>query len=97
VQIFLKFVNFYRKFIKEFFRVADALSALLKRSDKNKFHIFFEFTSNAKKSFEKLRQAFFTTSLFRHFDLNRKIKFETNASNFAISEIIFQLNEAIEQ
>ncbi len=97
VQIFLRFINFYRRFIKEFFRVANALSALLKRSDKNKFHIFFEFTSNAKKSFEKLRQAFFTTSLFRHFDSNRKIKLETDASNFVISEIIFQLNEAIEQ
>ncbi len=97
VQIFLRFANFYRRFIKEFFRVADALSALLKKSDKNKFHIFFEFTSDAKESFEKLRQAFFTASLLRHFDSNRKIKLETDASDFAISEIISQLNEAIEQ
>ncbi len=97
MQIFLRFINFYKRFIKEFFRIANALFALLKKSDKNKFHIFFEFTSDAKKSFEKLRQAFFTASLFRHFDSNRKIKLETNASNFVISEIIFQLNEAIEQ
>ncbi len=97
VQIFLKFVNFYKRFIKEFSRVANALFALLKESDKDKFHIFFEFISNAKKSFEKLRQAFFTASLFHHFDLNRKIKLKTNASDFAISRIIFQLNEAIKQ
>jgi hypothetical protein len=97
VQIFLRFVNFYRRFIKEFSRVANALSALLKKSDKDKFHILFEFTSDAKKSFEKLRQIFFTASLFRHFDLNRKIKFETDASDFVISRIISQLNEAIEQ
>jgi hypothetical protein len=97
VQIFLKFANFYKRFIKEFYRVANALSALLKKSDKNKFHILFEFISDAKKSFEKLRQAFFTASLLRHFDSNRKIKFETDASNFAISKIIFQLNETIEQ
>jgi hypothetical protein len=96
VQIFLKFVNFYKKFIKEFFRVANALSALLKKNDKDKFHIFFEFISNAKKSFKKLRQAFFTASLLRHFDSNRKIKFEIDASNFVISEIISQLNETIE-
>jgi hypothetical protein len=97
VQIFLRFANFYRRFIKEFFRVADALSALLKKSDKDKFHILFEFTSDAKKSFEKLRQVFLTASLLRHFDSNRKIKLETDASDFAISEIISQLNEAIEQ
>jgi hypothetical protein len=89
VQIFLRFVNFYRKFIKEFSRIANALFALLKKSDKNKFHIFFEFISNAKRSFEKLRQIFFTASLLRHFDSNRKIKLETDASDFAISEIIF--------
>jgi hypothetical protein len=55
VQIFLKFVNFYRKFIKKFFRVANALFALLKKNDKNKFHILFEFTSDAKKSFKKFQ------------------------------------------
>jgi hypothetical protein len=97
VQIFLKFINFYTRFIKKLFRVADALSALWKKSDKDKFYTFFEFISNAKKSFEKLRQTFFTTSLFRHFDSNRKIKFETNVLNFVISEIIFQLIEMIEQ
>ncbi len=89
VQIFLRFVNFYRRFIKKFFRVANALFALLKNDDKDKFHIFFEFISDAKKSFEKFRQIFFTTSLLRHFDSNRKIKFETDASDFVISEIIF--------
>jgi hypothetical protein len=89
MQIFLKFVNFYKRFIKEFFRVANALFALLKKSDKNKFHIFFEFISNAKKSFKKFRQAFFTATLLRHFDSNRKIKLETDASNFVISKIIF--------
>jgi hypothetical protein len=89
VQIFLKFVNFYIKFIKEFFRVANALFALLKKNDKNKFHTFFKFILNAKESFKKLRQVFFTASLFRHFDSNQKIKFKANASNFAISEIIF--------
>ncbi len=55
VQIFLKFINFYKRFIKEFSRVTNALFALLKKNDKNKFHIFFEFISDAKKSFEKLR------------------------------------------
>jgi hypothetical protein len=40
VQIFLKFVNLYKKFIKAFFRVADVMFAFLKSKNKNKFHIF---------------------------------------------------------
>jgi hypothetical protein len=97
VQIFSKFVNFYKKFIKTFSRVANAMFALLKNNDKNKFYTFFVFISEARKSFERFRKTFFTTSLFHHFNLNRKIKFETNASDFVISKIIFQLNEVIEQ
>jgi hypothetical protein len=97
VQIFLKFVNFYRRFIKAFSRIANAMFALLKRSDKDKFHISFEFTSKTRKFFERFRKVFITTSLLRHFDSNRKIKLETDASNFVISKIIFQLYEEIEQ
>jgi hypothetical protein len=88
VQIFLKFINFYKRFIKAFSRIADAMSALFKRSDKDKFHISFEFISKAREFFERLRKVFITTFLFRHFDSNRKIKLQTDASDFAISKII---------
>jgi hypothetical protein len=71
--------------------------ALFKKSDKDKFHISFEFTSEAREFFEKFRKIFITTLLLRHFDSNRKIKLETNASDFVISKIISQLNEKIEQ
>jgi hypothetical protein len=67
------------------------------RSDKDKFHIFFILTSKARELFEKLRKVFLTTSLLRHFDLDRKIKLKTNASKFVISRIISQLNETFEQ
>ncbi len=97
VQIFLEFVNFYKRFIEAFSRVADAMSALLKSNDKDKFHIFFVFTSEARESFEKFRKIFLTTLLLCHFDSNRKIKLETDASDFVISKIISQLNEVIEQ
>ncbi len=89
MQIFLKFVNFYKRFIKAFSRFVNAMFAFLKNNDKDKFHIFFVFTLKARKSFEKLQKTFFTASLFRHFDSNRKIKFETNALNFVLSKIIF--------
>ncbi len=97
MQIFLKFVNFYRRFIKAFSCVANTMFAFLKSNDKNKFHILFVFISQTRKSFERFRKVFFTALLFRHFDSNRKIKFKTNASDFVISKIIFQLNKAIEQ
>jgi hypothetical protein len=97
VQVFLDFANFYRRFIKDFSRIAFALCALLKESDKDKFHIFFVLTLKAKEFFEKLRKAFLTASLLRHFDSDRKIKLKTDASKFVISRIISQLNETFKQ
>ncbi len=55
------------------------------------------FISKTRKSFKKFRKTFFTTSLFRYLDLNKKIKFKVNALNFVISKIIFLLNEMIKQ
>ncbi len=97
MQVFFDFANFYKRFIKDFSRIAFALCALLKKSDKDKFHISFVLTSKTKKFFEKLRKAFLTASLLRHFDSDRKIKLKTNASRFAISRIISQMNETFEQ
>jgi hypothetical protein len=97
VQVFFNFANFYKRFIKNFSRIVFALCALLKENDKNKFHISFVLTSKARKFFEKLRKAFLTTFLFRHFDLNRKIKLKINASRFVILKIISQLNETFKQ
>jgi hypothetical protein len=40
VQIFLKFVNFYKKFIKKFLSRCKRVVCVFKKNDKNKFHIF---------------------------------------------------------
>ncbi len=48
-------------------------------------------TSEAKKAFTKLRQAFIETPILNYFDLERHIQIETDASGYAISEILSQL------
>ena len=49
-------------------------------------------TSGAKKTFTELRQAFIKAPIFHHFDPERHIRVETDASGYAIGEVLSQLN-----
>ncbi len=48
-------------------------------------------TSESKKAFTKLRQAFVEAPIRNYFDLERHIQIETDASGYAISRILSQL------
>ena len=48
-------------------------------------------TPGARKAFIKLRQAFIKVPILHHFDLERHIRVETNASGYAIGGVLSQL------
>ena len=45
-------------------------------------------TSGARKTFTKLRQAFIKAPILHHFDPERHIRVETDASNYAIGGVL---------
>ena len=49
-------------------------------------------TPNVKKAFNYLRLAFIKAPILRHFDLESYVRIKTNASGYAIGEILSQLN-----
>ena len=49
-------------------------------------------TPDTKKAFDHLRLAFIKASILRHFDLESYIRIETDASSYAISRMLSQLN-----
>jgi hypothetical protein len=83
--------NFYRRFIKDFSRIARNFIAILQSDVKNKFSSSLKIISKARIVFEILKKAFITTSMLRHFDSKKKIKLKIDAFEFVISEIISQL------
>ncbi len=98
VQSFLGFANFYRRFVKEFSRIAhplmDTTKGEAKRTNKDLALRKKDFLMpKARRSFQEL-VATFTHPLFLvHFDLKRRIRLETNASGYAISTILSQKQE----
>jgi len=84
VQSFLGFANFYRRFIQDYSRVARPLTKLTKKTDK------WTWNEEAETAFKDLKQRFTTAPILAHFDAQRPVLIETDASDFAIGAVLSQ-------
>ena len=82
VQSFLGFCNFYRRFIKEYKRIAKPLNELTYK-DKA-----FEWIARCQKSFDAFKNFFFTLPIFRHFDFEKKTRLKTDALNGVMAKVL---------
>ena len=93
VQVFLSFVNFYKRFIYRYFVIATSLTDLLKDNKKDKKSSFYHWGEKAKQAFQQLRNIFSFAFFFIYFDFKKKIKMKMNASNFVVIGILNQRND----
>ncbi|CDO76069.1 hypothetical protein BN946_scf184814.g2 [Trametes cinnabarina] len=87
VQSFLGFTNFYRRFVKDYARIALPLTQLTKKSVKG---APFKWSPEADSAFEALRDAILSAPVLHHFDSSRPSTLSTDASDFAIAGILHQ-------
>ena len=86
IQVFLGFTGFYRRFIKNYAKIAAPLTDLLRGQPAHMFTM----TEAGEVAFEDLKRAFTTAPLLKHYDPTLPIKVETDASGRAIGAIISQ-------
>ena len=91
MQIFLSFVNFYRRFIHYYSQIVESLTNLLKKSIKEIKTGSFDWPVEAKEAFRRLREVFTKAFLLCHFDLELLIRVKTNALDFDLIDILTQL------
>ena len=102
VQVFMGFANFYRRFIRGFSKIAAPLTSMLKtnlvantgpspKARRGAEESCF-LTPAAKIAFAQLKQAFTEAPILRHFDPERHIRLETDASGYAIGGVLSQLD-----
>lgn len=94
IQVFMGFTNFYRKFIKGYSRITAPTTALLKGSVNGRKAGPFQWPEEASQSFQRLKDAFMSATILRHWDLEKRTRVETDASDKAISGILSQLWES---
>ena len=90
--MFLRFANFYRRFIQRFSKIVAPLASMLKTSSngtssKPAENSDFQ-TPEIKLDFSRLRQAFTKASILHLFDPERYIRIETYVSGYAIGGIL---------
>jgi len=88
VQSFLGFANFYRRFVKDYSRIARPLTELTKGSKKE-----WEWNPQAEEAFQQLKQRFTMAPILAHFDATKPVIIETDASDFAIRAVLSQRDE----
>ena len=93
VQIFLRFVNFYKRFIYRYFKIVASLINLLKNNEKKKKKDSFEWSKSVDQTFHQLCDIFMSISLLTHYDFSKKTRIKTNIFNFVVASILSQQNE----
>jgi hypothetical protein len=88
VQVLMGFTNFYRRFITKYAMVTDPITDLLKNETSNQW----EWTREADAELQKLKRAFTEAPILQHFDAEKPITLQTDASGFAIAGILKQFD-----
>ena len=84
MQVLLGFTNFYRRVIKRYAKVTVPITERLKKMVK------WEWTADAHAAFQKLKRVFTEAPILQHFDPEKPITLQTDASGFAIAGIMNQ-------
>ena len=93
LQVFLSFVNFYRRFIHRYSKIAEPLISLLKSSKTEKKSGSFEWSESTKLTFRHFCDIFTFTSLLCHYNSKKKMRMKTDFFNFAIADTLNQQND----
>lgn len=87
VQAFLGFCNFYRKFVKDYSRIAKPLTALTKKDAP------FHWSPNCEDAFHRMKKTLLMAPILAHFDHARQTKVETDASDGVVAGVLSQLHD----
>jgi hypothetical protein len=87
VQDFLAFANFNRRFIRNYSRIVQPLTKL------TKILVPFLWGPDQKRAFAEHKVAFTTAPVLSHFDCEKAIVLETDASNYVSAGVLTQYDD----
>jgi len=91
IQYFLGFANLYRRFIQDYFKVVSPLTSLMKKEGGK--YVSFVWGPAQQAAFDDLKMAFTTAPILRHFDDDREIVVETDASDYVSAGVLSQYDD----
>lgn len=88
LQVFLGFVNFYRRFIKDYSKICSPLTALLKKN------AVYNWTAETATTFNDLKQRITSNPILKHYNPDAPCTIETDASDYALGAVCSQPDSA---
>ena len=85
VQVFMGLADYYRRFVKDFSRIASPLTALLRHKSK------WQWAEEQEQAFTSLKNSFTTAPMLRTYDPILECRVATDASDKAIGGVLEQL------
>ena len=86
IQNFVKFVNFYHHFIKDFFKLVKSFTQLTRKDTS------FVWNEVCIQAFKNLKKQISFAAVLRHFDFKHQTILKINALNYVKGEILSQYN-----
>ena len=84
IQLFLRFCNFYHRFIRDYRKIVKLLVNLIK------MNVPFSFNQVCTEVFQELKDKLTSVSLLRHYNMNLPMMVKTDASDRVVAEILSQ-------
>jgi len=82
VQKFWGLANYYRRFVKDFAKIARPLHEMMRKENK------WSWGERQQKAFEELKERFTTEPVLVTPDLDKEIRVEADASDFAMEGVL---------
>ena len=89
IRIFLGYAGFYRRFIRDFSKIARPLCRLLEKDTK------FNFDESYQNSFEEIKSRLVEAPIMEKSDWNREFEIMCDASDFAMGVVLGQKTEKV--
>lgn len=87
MRAFVRFCNFYRRFIRNFLKIARPLNFLTKKD------IAFVWSTECEKTFQELKRRACKASILKHFDQNKQCFVETDFFHYVNAGVLSQRGE----
>jgi len=87
VRAFLRFANFYCRFVKGYSKVVEPLTLLTRKGQP------FKWETRQQESFDGLKTSFTMAPIIRRLDHDRDIVVETDTSDFVSAAVLSQYND----
>ena len=90
VQSFLGFTNCYRRFIKDYAKVAQPLNVLILGENASKKEKLIKRTEQCKLAFDKLKELYTTTPILAYADYKKEFQLNTDTSELGLGGVLYQ-------